>query len=329
MNFSGYSSGRRPVSTLSLVLPAILSAVMMGLSGLFAVFPLPVDNFGFCLPSPNLWDLPRTAGWALNTFLLLLCAAAWLFLNKEFTIVKGIDHLTLVSFLVFVSSNPVCTGHLSTGSILLCVTVLCLGILFGTVNRRNCTHQIFVIFTFLSIGSMFQYAFVAMMIFFFLAAIILKAMRTKEVLAMLLGIIAPYWVVIGLGIVSVKEFTLPEFVPDFASLFGSTRMIVLWINFGFSLLMGILMAISNSMAIFAGNTVTRRRNNVITLTIILTALFVIFNYSNMAAYLPAFYFALAVQVGNFFAYHTLSWRKTIVWSFTALYVTGMVLMITL
>lgn len=304
----------------------LLAGVMMALSGVLEIFPLPTERLGFCLPSPNLWNLPPTIGWTVNTCLLLLCAAAWFFINKEFTIVKGIDRLTLVAFLIFVSSNPVCTGHLSTGSILLSVTVLCLTILFGTVNRRNSTHQIFAIYTFLSIGSMFQYAFVPMMLLFFIAAIIMKAMRTKEVLATLLGIVAPYWVAVGLGAVSIEQFSLPDLVPDFSGLFSSRALVVLWINFGVSLLSGLLMAFSNSMAIFAGNTETRARNNVITLIIVMTALFVIFNYSNMAAYLPTFYFALAVQVGNFFAYHTVPWRKTIIWTFTGLYLTGFILM---
>ncbi len=327
MAVSRFFSGNRPLPTSDIVMMILAAAVMIAVSGVLAIFPLPAEPMGFCLPSPNVWNLAPTIGWAINTFLLLLCAAAWIFLNKEFTIVKGIDQLTLAAFLLFVGSNPVCSGHLATGSILLSVTVLCLATLFATAHERNCTHRIFAIFTFLSVGSMCQYAFVPMMPVFFVGALIMKSMRVKEVLAMLLGIVAPYWVAVGMGLVSLTAFQLPDVSLGFGSLVPTARNIVLWLNLGLSGLLAVILCFSNSMVIFAGNKETRARNNVITLIIVATALFIVLNPYNMAAYLPTFYFAFAVQIGNLFAYHNIPWRRTVLWSFATLYIVGFCLMI--
>ena len=326
MAVSRFFSGTRPHPTSDIAMMILAAGVMMAVSGVLAIFPLPEEPMGFCLPSPNIWDITPVIGWAINTFLLLVCAGSWIFLNKEFTLVKGIDQLTLAAFLLFVGSNPVCSGHLATGSILLSVTVLCLATLFGTAHERNCTHRIFVIFTFLSVGSMIQYAFVPMMPVFFVGALIMKAMRTKEVLAMLLGIIAPYWVAFGLGLVSIDAFRLPEITLGFGSSLPTLKSIVLWTNLALSGLLAVILCFSNSMVIFAGNKETRARNNVITLIIVSSAVFVVVNPYNMAAYLPTFYFAFAVQIGNLFAYHSLPWRRTILWSFAALYMVGFCLM---
>lgn len=321
-----YFSGTRPLAP-SLTLPlGIMAAALFVVSGLIGLFPVRTLALGFCLPSPDMWPIGLTVGWVINTALLLGCAGAWVFLNKEFTLVKGIDRLTLLAFLVLVGSNPFCTDHLTTGSILLTVTVLCLAILFGASHERNCTHQIFVIYTFLAVGSMFQYAFVPMMVVFLVSAIIMKTMRTKEVMAMILGIIAPYWVGIGLGLLPIESFHLPEVSFLFRDFSPSVRMITLLVNISFSILLAVILCVSNSMVIFAGNKETRARNNVISLLIFTTAAFVVFNFNNMDAYLPTFYFALAVQVGNLFAYHNLPWRRTLLWTFASLYVAGFIIM---
>lgn len=321
-----YSSGSRPLPMSHLVIIGLLAGILIAFSGTGLIYPHSTQEFGFCLPSPNLWPIPEFTGWIINTGLLLGCAVAWIFLNKEFTLVKGIDQLTIVAFLMFVGSNPVCTDSLTTGSILLSVTVLCLSILFGSANRRNSTHQIFVIYTFLSIGSMFQYAFVPMMLVFLAGGIIMKTMRTKEVLAMILGIIAPYWIALGLGLVPLNAFRLPTFTYLFTDFTPSVRTITLLSDIALSGLLAILLCLSNTMVIFAGNKQTRARNNVVTLIIFSTLAFVVFDFGNMNAYLPTFYFALAVQVGNLFAYHNLPWRRTILWSFTGLYAAGFFLM---
>ena len=326
MTSSRYYSSARPLPAADLLLMAVIAAAMIAVSGVMPVFPTPETPYGFCLPSPNLWNLPPAIGWSVNTFLLLACAGAWVFLNKEFTLVKGTDHISLVSFLLLVGSNPICTDHLTTGSILLSVTVLCLSILFGASHERNCTQQIFVIYTFLSVGSMFQYAFLPMMAVFLIAAIIMKTMRAKEVMAMLLGIIAPYWVAVGLGLVAPDSFHLPTVSFMFNYFVPSAGNIALIVNIGFSLILAIVLWLSNSVVIFAGNKETRARNNVVSLLVFTSVLFVIFDFNNMAAYLPVFYFALAVQIGNLFAYHTLPWRRTLLWSFGSLYVVGFILM---
>ncbi len=326
MTFSRYYSSARPLPTTNLVLMAIIAAAMIAISGIRPVFPVSDTPDGFCLPSPNLWNLPQTIGWSLNTFLLLGCAGAWVFLNKEFTLVKGTDHISLVSFLLLVGSNPLCTEHLTTGSILLSVTVLCLSILFGASHQRNCTQQIFVIYTFLSVGSMFQYAFLPMMAVFLVAAIIMKTMRAKEFIAMLLGIIAPYWVALGLGLVAPESLHWPTVSFMFNDFVPSVRAVTLIANIGFSLVLAIILWLSNSVVIFAGNKETRARNNVVSLIVFTSALFIIFDFNNMTAYLPVFYFALAVQIGNLFAYHNLPWRRTLLWSFGSLYIVGFGLM---
>lgn len=324
MAISRYSKTRQPVPAYQLILNAILATMMILVAGWLSPWPVPREDLGFCIPSPGLWGLSPFISWLLNTLVLCVCGLAWVFLNKEYSMVKGIDHIGLIAFMLLIGANPLCSGSLSSGSLMLAATVAGLAMLFSASRQKNATAPLFALFSILSIGSMFQYSFLPLILFFFLAAIVMKTMRAKEIPASLLGIVAPYWCGVGLGIIPLTSFRLPVPVWFFGnlSLPFSPGVVALLINFGICFTFGILMSASNAMAIFAGNKATRQRNNAISLLLAVMGLCVILNYANARAYLPTFYFAVAVQIGNLFAYHHL-WRPRILaWIFTTLLLGG-------
>ena len=128
--------------------------------------------------------------------------------------------------MVFAASNPRTTGYLSSSTLLCAINLLSLSVLFKAYNSRNATQEMFLIGTFISVGSMFQYAFLPMIVPYVASAIMMKAFRIKEALATGMGLIAPYWVGVGMGLIPLEAFSLPELTNLFSDYIHSSDLFV-------------------------------------------------------------------------------------------------------
>ena len=156
----------------------------------------------------------------------------------------------------------------------------------------------FVTATFISIGSMFQYAFLPMAVWVLIAAVILKIFRPKEVAAFILGLLAPYWIALGFGWIHFSEFRMPEPAPLFGENIDPANLFVIMLSTGFAIFIGIAIGISNSLRIYAGNSRVNAFNSVISWLGIVCAACIIIDFNNILAYLATLYFAVAVQFAN-------------------------------
>ncbi|OSJ37048.1 hypothetical protein BST63_00155, partial [Bradyrhizobium canariense] len=109
---------------------------------------------------------------------------------------------------------------------MLIVNLVCLDVMMRAYNSENATTTMFAVATYLSLGSMVQYAFLPLMIIYPLMAIIDKIFRIKEVVAYIMGLIDPYWVVLGLGLVSFSDFRMPHFLESLPVADGNYLLMV-------------------------------------------------------------------------------------------------------
>ncbi len=255
-------------------------------------------DLGICLPSPNLWDINPISSWIINTVLLGGCAAAGFFLNRSYNFIRSTHPVLTSLFLVLSASNPWITGYLSSSTLLCAVNIICISVMFKSFRSNNATQEMFLIGTFISVGSMFQYAFLPMIVAYALSAIVMKVFRFKEFLALMMGLIAPYWIGIGLGLIPLDRFTMPQITNLFQDYAQVSRLIVLLISVGIAIFVGIVLGLNNSIRLYAGNS----RVNAMNLTFIFVGMVcsvcVIVDFSNMMAYIATLYFTVAVQVAN-------------------------------
>ena len=288
-----------------LAISIIIMAAMCVASFLFAPDARLSGESGICLPSPNLWKIDPLWSWGINTFLLGAIAAGAFLLNRHFNFIRSTEPVLPAIFLFLAASIPWNDSHLSASTIICAVNLLCLAVLFGCYRKANATQEIFIISTFISIGSMCQYAFLPFILPIVAGAIIMKAFRIKEFCALLMGLAAPYWVGIGLGLIPLENFMLPRISNLFAGLTTPPDLVVLMLSVGIASFFGLILGFNNSIKLYAGNSRVNALNMSISLMGLTSMICVIIDFSNMMAYLTTLFFTVAVQVANLCALWTI------------------------
>ncbi len=220
---------------------------------------------------------------------------------------------------VILASNPVNTSYLGTQVVMLIVNLMCLDILMKAYGSENATNSMFAIATYLSVGSMVQYAFLTLMIIYPIMAIMSKVFRIKEIVAYLMGIIAPYWVAFGFGLISFSDIRIPQFLVDIPNADGN-YLILVFISLCTLALVGVVMTINNAMVINAGNMKVRTFNNMINLLGFTCGVCMLIDFDNFGAYAPSFCFAVTVQISNFFAMRRVPQSPIWFWGLLSLFI---------
>ena len=280
------------------MIAVIAMLAMTALSFVFRPDEKVSGELGICLQSPNLWQINPVSSWLMNTVLIGAVAAGGFFLNRTYNFIRSTQPVLPAMFLVLAGSNPWLNYYLSSSTLICVVNLLALSMLFGSYASRNATQPMFVIGTLFSIGSMFQYAFLPMIVAYVLGAIMMKAFRFKEFLALGMGLVAPCWIGIGMGLLNLEWFTFPEITNLFSDFAKASDIFVMALSVGVAAFFGAILALNNSIKLYAGNSRVNACNMTITMLGIVSVICIIVDFSNMLAYLGTLYFSVAVQVAN-------------------------------
>lgn len=283
---------------------AIAAAILMSATAFLAGAPVPLQGgSGLCLPSPDAWNILTPFSWALNLLLMLGIVGSVYILNKNYAFVPGND-MALPGLLAIMSmSCPWVACPLNSSTILLAANVACLSIVFSCFKQRNATQELFAIATILSLGSMVQYAFIFMIPAYIAIAAMLKCLHFKGAIAFILGLIAPYWVGIGLGIIPLTAFSLPAISGLFPGAEAPQSILAGLTACAVTALGALVAGLYNSVKLYAGNSQRRLYNVSINILGVLCAFCMVIDFGNMPAYIGTLYLAAAVQFANIFALH--------------------------
>lgn len=292
---------RKAVGINFLVATIVVAIAMMVANLLFTPVFETGNHLGLALPSPNLWQLQYPASWIINTVMIIATVPFLIFFNKKFNFVQGPDMVAPVAFLLLTATNFFISREFCSSTLVLWVNLICLRVLFDTFKSSNATQEHFLIATFLSVGSMVQYAFIPMIAAYAIAAVVMKSMHFKEVLAYLLGLVAPYWVALGCGLLSFSDFSVPSLINIFTDASFSTRFFIMTVGIGIMFLVCSLLCMNNAVRLWAGNTPIRCMNYAINIVGYASAICMIVDFNNLTAYTATLNLWMAVQVGNLFA----------------------------
>lgn len=284
-----------------MLLIAAVSLAMM-IIGHFAGSGAPLSgDMGVCLPSPNMWALSPLLSWLLNLMLTGGAAMLLYVMNKEHNVVGGSDTVLIGMFALITASNPWVSGILTSSVIMVAANIACLTILFGCYRKPNATQELFKIATILSLGSMIQYAFIFLIPVYVIGAILMKCLRFKGILAIGMGLIAPYWVGIGLGVIPFDAFTMPTFTNLFDGYATKGVLFAGMLSIGCTTLLWVILALYNGVKLYAGNTKRRLENTVINVLGVVTTLCMLIDFNNLLAYEETIYMIAGVQLANVFS----------------------------
>lgn len=308
------------------VVAGILAGICMIVAGwLFLPSERPTGALGICFPSPNLWPQLEWE-FALNAALIGVMVLIAMLLNKKYAFVKGAETMLPTAMCVLLTADPMMTSYFGTPVIMLGVNLICLWTLMGVYRAHNATHAMFVIATWLSLGSMFQYAFLPMMLIWPVLALMVKVMRLKEAMAYLMGLIAPYWVALGFGIVTFSDFNMPQFFTPLPEVGTGEYFFFIMLSLGTMALIGLTMSLNNAMMIYSGSVRVRIFNNMINLLGVWCFLCMLVDIGNLAAYASTFTFAVSVQIANFFAIRRIPWSGAWFWTLLSVFILYFILM---
>lgn len=299
-----------------------LVALLMSAMTYFCGIPENVGgNQGICIASPDMWPILPLASWIINATLMLVLAPALYFFNKTYNIIQSTEPVLPAIFLIMAASNPWISGMLGSSMIMALVNLLSLSIMFSCYQQRNAAQEVFVVATLLSVGSMFQYGFLFISPAYILIGIALKCFRLREFMAFLMGLAAPYWVVIGLGIIPLDAFSMPSLTNLFEGLVSKEDILIGLLNCGLTIILGLIFSLNNAMKLYAGNTRRRILNNSVSILGLCALVCLILDYRNISAYIATFYMTVAVQTANFINLWNFSHKRIVMVILAVLYIT--------
>lgn len=302
---------QNPIGNRELVSAIGLASVLLILT--CCIFPRPevVGDAGICFPSPNEWHIAKFLGWLLNSALIFFSVFMISACNRKYNFLSLADPIVSTLLLVTLSSNCLTTASLSSATLLLAINVICINFLFDTFERYNATHQFFSIATFISVGSMFQYAFVMMIPVYVAGGFLMKTLRIKELLAFGLGLIAPYWILIGLGIVSLDAIKVPGLLSGFEGAGLQTDYVAIITTLTITGVVALIFALYNGITLMNRNSRLRCMHTVFNIMGVVALICIFADFNNFLAYSSILYFWFTIQIANYFAlYHT---RSNFLW----------------
>lgn len=287
-------------STKQAFLLALLAATAGTVLAYFTGTVEPITgNTGFAIPSANLWIqnplLSLAAGVALNAAIAVML----IYINKRFNLLRSISMLFATSFLIIQGAMPMLTGQLYGGSVLCLIILTAINPLYLTFQKPSRTRLIFLTFFLLSLSTVLSIAYVAYIIVFLVGCFQMQNLTLRGTLAIAIGIITPYWILLGLGIVHPGEMQLWSFVNIFDALSGQdVAKIVVYV--GITFFIGIICGSINLFRIYGYNARTRAYNGFWIVLAVMTVLMIIVDYSHLIMYIPVLNCCTAVQIGHFF-----------------------------
>ena len=285
--------------TLSVI--ALVVATIVALSA--GVQPPSVEGHGvfFSCQRSLIGNAPLSA--VANVLCLLITGGILLAINKVFTFVRSVTRLFVSSFFWLQLANPSGLVALHVGTLLCLMTAMLLLPLFASFQDRHSQRSIFLVFALVATGSMFHYGFVVLLPAFLLGFLNMGVMNLKGLLAMLFGLVTPFWIVLGLGIARPTDAMAPQWLLlDMPALTP-----LLWLAAAMAVL-GIVLAAMNLPTIMNYRLQPRVYNAFFVIVLVLMVITMCFDHRDLAVYLPLLGLMVAVQVAQVHTLRTYRYR---------------------
>ena len=286
-----------------MVLCAILLLMATFAASVLGIEPPTTQGNGifFTFKAPFIANATLSA--VVNVLCLLLTGGILLAVNKVFTFVRSMTHLCTSAFFLLQMANPSGLVSFHAGTLMCVVMALTVPPLFAAYQDRHSQRSIFLIFALVAAGSMFHYGFLVLIPAFLLGFLNMGVLNLKGVLAMLFGLVTPFWIVLGLGIVHPADAVAPQWIMQQWP--AVTPLIVLA---AVTAVVGIVLATMNLHTIMNYRMQTRGYNAFFIITMVLAIIALCLDYQDLNVYLPLLNLMVAVQVAQVHSLRTSPFR---------------------
>lgn len=257
---------------------------------------------GFALPSAIEWFGNRTTSFWVNLGANMLIVGLMIWINRSYNFMKAMTLIYVSFFALMQLATPDLLDEFYSGTVLCAILLFCTSLLFNCFGQRtpDSMRKIFMIFFMLSAGTATQYVYAGYILVFLIGCIQMRIFSLRTLLAAGIGIVTPWILMIGSGIVQPSQLHMPTFVSLFSDIdMRDTMTLLLTV-----LLTALLMLSGMVLTFFKVLTYTARRrsfNGLITVLSVFTLVAMMVDYTNMVTYIPTLNVCAAFAVSHFFA----------------------------
>ena len=249
-------------------------------------------------PSGWLGFMPELS-WGVNFAVLSATAWAMIAINRQFNILRTLSVFFAAYFLFITCSTPFMSCFAGTSSVLAACMIFCMWILFTLYNEPHSNRRIFLIFAILSVGTLYDWKFLFFIPLFVIGLAQMRILRTKKIIAALIGIFTPPWIVFGLDLMPIPQLPHIFFTPP-TILLQSPEALPFLCTVLLTMAIGFLLGSINLLRILGFNARARAYNGFLALLGIYTGILAIINFTALPDYMTLLNACVAFQVGHFF-----------------------------
>lgn len=295
---------RKLTKALQSRVTAVVAALLVAAGALWAFvygdFSTMTSPEGIALPSPNLWVTDAELSLWVNVGTTVALAVLMVVMNSMFNFIRSLSIGYATLFLIMSLSMPDSLVQINGGVLLLAGTLFCSMLLFSTFANPAATRRIFLLFFLISAGVTVYYGFLFLFPLFLIGMLQMRVLKWRPLIACALGIITPWWILIGLGIIDPLQLSWPEFTGIFAGFDSGEAIhgVVIAAVTGF---LAIAAWVLNFTKLITYNAKTRAMNGFIALAALASMLMMALDYSNFPAYMPLLNCFTAYQLSHYIA----------------------------
>ena len=226
------------------------------------------------------------------------CCVAMAAINKVYNILRTVSLMFVGLFTIMIAGTPELYISLDTGVILALATLLCVTLLYSIYLSPLRTRKVFLIFFLLACGALVDYSFLPYILVFLVGLSQMRCFNFRTLVASLIGLVTPLWILWGFGMLRFNEFSLPDPTAAYGVFFESEDLST-FACVGLTLFIGLALGVCNLMKMIAFNARNRAFTGVWCLMGIVTGILCIVDFTNIWAYVPLLDVCVAFQAGLF------------------------------
>lgn len=300
------------------ILFGILSVVMVFQAWVAGRIPALHTSMTVAFASPSGWISDSWLSMWVDMALIAGTGMLMIAINRSFNLLRTLSVYFAAFFMLATASTPIVAGQFGGAVLLAIVVLLAMWIMYTIYAVRASSRRVFLVFFLLGCGAMVQYAFLLYAPVFLIGLGQMRILKFKKIIATLLGLITPAWIVWGLGLLPLPALPVIEFTPP-SMLLSTPGGWPFLITVAFSLCLGFLTGMVNLIKIIGFNSQARAYNGLLMLISIATGVFAIINFTNLAFYVILLNACVAFQVGHFFRFTSMRRGYLFVTSFMVIY----------
>lgn len=252
--------------------------------------------------------------YAVNAIIIALTAYLLSRLNTIFPLMKEHSYIAMMFFLLLEMLTPAVVTLFSPGNVAALLVYICMFILYSCYQRGDTPQQSFLITLLITTTSLIYARILYFLPLFLLGLYQMKALSLRSFIAIVIGLITPFWTAWGMGWIESNQF-YPNILlikPEWNNL-GINLLPA-----GVSIILGLFTGLNNLMNAHTEKIQTRAMNGFVNILSVYTSLLILIDTTHYLSYLPILNMGVSLQVAYYFTSHSGKTNNILYYSITTI-----------